>query len=390
MKKYISILLLGFTSLFTAAAQPNTDEAVSILRKTSERLIALRTLRYHYAREVNDGKNNSSSKAAADCYIEFTGDSNMQVARFHLKSADRVQIFNGQEYFTLNEDDHTLAVEENVSADRFKSLSYFYNSIPALRSSLKTIVTDTSITKTVHDTLLNGKTYKLISVAMRNKSIGYLGGFQKFTQAVTIYYNLIIDPADLMLYQVLEHNSIDHQYHTKVTYSAINATPAVPPATSWFYSTYLAQYKRTVKRELRPLIAIGSLLPGWALPEYTPQKLSTVKSEGFKNKLVMIDFWIKNCGYCMESFPVLKQLEQRYRDKMQLLTVNAYDPIDDVKFFYNREKPTYKMLYNGRNLANQLGIAGYPTVLLINKEGKVIYSGLFDRAKIEAVIKDHI
>lgn len=49
------------------------------------------------------------------------------------------------------------------------------------------------------------------------------------------------------------------------------------------------------------------------------------------------------------------------------------------------------MLYNGEKFAESLGIYSYPTTLIIDRNGKVIYSAAgFDRAAIEKIIKENI
>jgi thiol-disulfide isomerase/thioredoxin len=201
---------------------------------------------------------------------------------------------------------------------------------------------------------------------------------------------LIIDPVTHLPYQVLEHNNVDGKsYATRTIYTDINTRPTVPLAMSWYYSTYQTNYKLKEQPNVKPLIVAGTLLPDWSLPEYNGEHSGNVQNAMFKNKLVLMDFWIKNCGYCMEAFRHLKDLQQKYSEQLQILAVNAYDPQEDIVFFYNRENPQYKMLYQGKKLAKELGVGSYPKVVLADKEGKVIYAGDFNTFKIEALIRSY-
>lgn len=50
------------------------------------------------------------------------------------------------------------------------------------------------------------------------------------------------------------------------------------------------------------------------------------------------------------------------------------------------------MLYDGEAMAKAWGVdgRGYPTVVLIDKTGKVIYSGNFNYKKVEELIKANL
>jgi hypothetical protein len=46
------------------------------------------------------------------------------------------------------------------------------------------------------------------------------------------------------------------------------------------------------------------------------------------------------------------------------------------------------MLYNGRTLAQKLGVEsnGYPTVMIADRQQKLVYIGDFDKNRIESVL----
>jgi thioredoxin-related protein len=69
--------------------------------------------------------------------------------------------------------------------------------------------------------------------------------------------------------------------------------------------------------------------------------------------------------------------------------VNAYDDKGEISFFYKREKPAYRMLYNGEKLANQLGVYGYPAVIITDEQGKVIYAQMgFNEKEVTKVLEN--
>ncbi|SFS75414.1 TlpA family protein disulfide reductase [Mucilaginibacter polytrichastri] len=388
MKKYLSFVI--YIVLFTRQAYAvNTNpEAIKTLMATADKLLAMQSINYHYTRETNYYKDNYFSNISADSYMEFDGE---KVSRFQLNSETSKQIYNGTVYFALNKKDHTYALTTHVDQKIFSSFSYFNNSIPSFRFMLKYIIQNDSIGKTQHDTTLAGNPYKVVGLTMQNKVIDYLGGYMKFTKQVTIYYDLIIDAATSLPYQIIQRNNIEKADFVRVTYTNINTSPVKPAELTWYYSTYTKDYKPEKKAAIKPIITVGTTLAAWQLPEYKNNDIAMLQSSSLKGKVVFMEFWIKNCGPCMEMFPVLKSLQQKFNNQaVQILTVNAYDSSKDVGFFYYREKPAYKMLYAGEALAKEVGIAFYPQAILLDKSGKVIYAGAFgagSKAKIEQLIE---
>ncbi len=383
----IRLLFIHLFFAGSALASNHNDEANKLLAETADKLLSIQTVSYHYDRDVSYPKENYRSKTSAQCYLEFKKE---RVSKFQLNSEAWLQIYNGTEYFSLNKKTKTYELKEQPEAKTFNSFSYFYNSIPSFRSVLHQIIRDDSITKTTRDTLIANKPYHIVSLAMQNKGIDYLGSFKNFTTIMAMYYDIIIDPATSLPYQIIERNSHEKTDITKVTYTDINIAPRKPQEASWYYSTYTKEYQPEKKIAGKPMITAGSMLPDWQLPVYKGDATTVLQSSSLKGKVVLMEFWIKNCSYCMESFTYLKELQQKFNTaNVQILTINAYDPPKEVGFFYNREKPAYKMLYAGQALAKDLGIYSYPQAILVDKNGKVIFAGIFgkeNKAQIEQLI----
>lgn len=383
------LLLLSTILLLQGTAVASRSEAIRILSKTAQKLADQKATRYHQYREVSDSEVNYFASNAGDCYYEFdAAGSNSLLARFQLQSKDMVQVYNGTEYFQLHETTKTYKVQKRKSLDAFQNLALLYNSIPTLRKALPTVVQDNTIPKTVRDTLIAGKPYYLVSFSLQNKRLDFPDGFSDFSIAITTFYNLVIDRHTFLPYMVLDSNSKSGTYFTKTVFTQLDITPAAPDALTWFYSSY-KDYTLQSEAEPKPLVKLGAMLPEWSLAQYTGNKPMEVRSSELKGKVVLLEFWIKNCGYCVASFPHLKALQARYgQEGLQVLAVNTYDRLEDVAFFYDREKPNYRMLYNGEAFAKSLGAVYYPTVILLDRAGKVVYAGSFDKREVEEAIKE--
>ena len=438
MKKHLILILFTCICTTSVLADDTTAQAIETLKKSAQKLQQLNVISYTYQREINNYKDNYFARSKADCYIDFEKPTAANSFIFQFRSKDYIEIYNGSEYFILDATDKTIEIIEKPVKKNFSSLSFFYNSIPTLRNTLNSIADDDAVTKKLSDTILVNTKYTMISLGMTGKVIDYAGGYRSLPAQFTTYYKILIDNRNGLPYQIIETNSEDKElYHTRVTFlnlktgipqetdlqqknrlaqqsglpqetelhkkaklaqqTSFSDSPAVkqPDKNSWYYSSWQPAYHFNKKATMLPLISSGKQVNDWALPVIESTDLNkktakkVVKRDDFKGKVVVMYFWIKNCGACMESFPYLKALQKKYgKQAFQLLSINSYDEQKDVDFFYKRENPAYMILYNGKKLAAELGIYSYPSIVIIGKDGKVTESLIgFNKEKTDQLIQ---
>ncbi len=385
MKHSLTFLVLSCIALMASAENVTTPE--SVISKTSETLNNLKSISYSSYREINNFKDNYFAKNSGSSYFEYDATIDGKVARFQLQNEKSLQVYNGTEYFLLDDADKTVELEKRT-AKQMGSISLLYNSITTLRIVLPLLLKDQNIPKSLKDTVIEGKSYDLVQFALNKKSMEFPSGFTSFDSEVIKYYKLITDKETALPYMVFDGNSIlKDQYYTKTIFTNINVNPKSPAEDSWYSSSYKG-YEQKKEGIRNPMIKVGSILQNWSLPKYDPKKSDLLKSSDLNGKIVLMEFWIKNCGYCMLAFPEIKELEEKYGKKIEIVSVNAYDKKSEIDFFYNREKPKYQMLYNGEKFANSLGIYAYPASIILDKSGKVIYTSRgFDKEGVEKFLK---
>ncbi|MFC7523225.1 TlpA family protein disulfide reductase [Parapedobacter sp. GCM10030251] len=364
-----------------------TFEATDVLKKTCETLNNLKRISYSSHREISNIRSNDFVKNSGDSYFEYHPNKEGNVSRFQLYSTDAFQVYNGTEYFLLNHKDCTIDLQK-ATINKLGNLTLLHNSITTLRVALPLLIANDSIPKSIQDTLIDNKSYYLIKFELYKKTLDFPKGVWGLKSDVTRFYTLIVDKMTYLPYIVFDSNSIENdRYYTKTVFTNINTDPMEPTENSWFFSSYNG-YKPLKDEAQKPMISVGHALPNWKLPEIKKQTTDTLTSSDFKGKMILVEFWIKNCGYCLAAFPELKALQEKYGKQIEILSINAYEAKDDVTFFYNRESPAYRMLYDGQALADKIGIYGYPTIILVDRAGKVAYVSLgFNTEKIEAAIK---
>lgn len=88
-------------------------------------------------------------------------------------------------------------------------------------------------------------------------------------------------------------------------------------------------------------LTIGAAMPDIVLNKLYNYPVASVSLSQLKSKLVILDFWSTWCGSCLESFPKMHALQQKFAGALQVIMVNNY-PGDDTKrvagFFNNRKK----------------------------------------------------
>lgn len=383
-------LLLSAGSSYSQAVYKQ-DETIKILQMVSGRLNSLNTVSYKYSRESLYAGENYHNIYNTTVYIDFNGDGNEY--QFQAEDDKYFSCYNGSQYFFLNKVKKNIVIEQKPGKDVFESLSPLYNSIISLRAIFPMLIKNDSVKKIITDTTINNEGFYRLSFELYNHYLGNLGDIENFTAAYTgdrnKPYEIIINKKTLL----------PHSYTTKfkdrsadfiaARFMNIDTNPKKPDELSWFYSTYTAEYE--APKPKNPLVSLSTELENWTLPSYVPGKIDSVSLYQYRGKIVLLDFWIKTCGPCLASFPHLNELQKKFSaDKFQLLSVNTEDKKEDIAFFHKKHKPVYKMLFGAERLVEEYGIPSFPTCILLDKTGKVIYAGGFDKEEIEKLVAAHL
>lgn len=128
--------------------------------------------------------------------------------------------------------------------------------------------------------------------------------------------------------------------------------------------------------------------PDFKLKEFAGKELTLEASRG---KVVLLNFWATWCGPCREEIPELVVLQNRYKDRLQIIgLVVDDDDENEIRKVIASEGINYPVaLADPETRFSYGGIAALPTVFVINPEGRVVqkHVGLFNPALYETEVR---
>ncbi len=123
-----------------------------------------------------------------------------------------------------------------------------------------------------------------------------------------------------------------------------------------------------------------------------------LRASDLKGKFVLLDFWTYCCINCIHILPELKKLEHAYRNELVVIGVHSakFETEQDTKNIseavlrYEIEHPVIND--SNHRLWQMFGVSSWPTILLIDPEGKAVYgrSGEFKFEDMDPVLKQGV
>jgi thiol-disulfide isomerase/thioredoxin len=120
--------------------------------------------------------------------------------------------------------------------------------------------------------------------------------------------------------------------------------------------------------------SVGSLAPEIVGKDLAGNRL---KLSDYRGKVVMLEFWAGWCPHCRNLFPYQRDLVAKLQDQpFVLLGVNA-DKKAEAASLLRKKVTSWPSWQDGPTgpIAARYRISGYPTVFLIDRQGKIRYAG---------------
>ena len=335
MKNFQPILILLLMTAFIAGAAYQSkaqNTGSDVLQKVSDKLNSCQTISYDYYRSVNAFSEDYHSEISGTTFLDFENADTVLGFKFQLESEQGKTIYNGAESFYLNKKDKTIKISYNPALDDFEPLSFFVNSVVTLKKVLPTLIADKEIAKTLSDTTISNKRFYLVSFVLHDKTITSLGTLSDIILKRDFLYKLIVDEESFLPISIIQTNNAAPKDYLLTSFSNIISSGIDIAEDSWYYSTYTKDYK-PASEETLVLIKQNTASPDWQLPLFDSN--DTIALSNLKGKVVLLEFWIKNCGYCVAAVPKINALVEKYKaHNFEVIGINSHDTKEEMNSFY--------------------------------------------------------
>lgn len=178
--------------------------------------------------------------------------------------------------------------------------------------------------------------------------------------------------------------------HSWATLAPIAHLAFVAAAAIGVYSFVSVAKEGETRRRCTPTCLLRPTYAGYEkkAPSFTLKDIkgNDVSFDSFRGKVVVLNFWTKTCGPCMEEMPEIADLARilRERDDVALVTIStdetAADATNTLKAVL-REDPPFQVLMDpeAKVVHDLFGTSLYPETWIIDKKG--VIRARFDGAR---------
>ena len=119
--------------------------------------------------------------------------------------------------------------------------------------------------------------------------------------------------------------------------------------------------------------ALADVKVGDQFPPLSGFKLEGKLPDATKAKVVFVDFWASWCNPCVESFPVLNDLNKKYGDRgLVIIGVNLDESKADMDHFLKDNPATFGVVRDAsEQVVKKLHLRTFPSSFVLDSEGKV-------------------
>lgn len=126
------------------------------------------------------------------------------------------------------------------------------------------------------------------------------------------------------------------------------------------------------KDSASPLVPVKRLMPSFEAVTLAGDSLTSTDLQG---KVLLVDFWGTWCAPCVAAVPSLRAMSRRMeKDPFVLLSVSTDPDEKTLREFIAKHQMTWPQVWDERHqLARKFRVQGYPTYILVNHEGEIVY-----------------
>jgi peroxiredoxin len=142
-----------------------------------------------------------------------------------------------------------------------------------------------------------------------------------------------------------------------------------------------------------PRADVGLVAPDFTLPDESGNR---VRLSAFRGSYVLVDFWYHNCPFCRKMNPLLSKIYADLKPKgfeIVSISIDAKVLEPEWRQAIREDGSTWTELWDNEiTVPPQYGVSGYPTMFLLDKQGKVLQKlvGFIEEANLRKLLVSYI
>ncbi len=154
------------------------------------------------------------------------------------------------------------------------------------------------------------------------------------------------------------------------------------------------------------VIAVAGEVKNFALTTMEGSKIhievndNGIKVKEYPNKVIILDFFGKNCPPCKAEMPILGKIQKKYKDKLQIIGLHVQEPLDikDYSMIKNRgvNFPVADYMKGNQDFVEYISSltrwqGQIPYMLFFDSNGtyKGYHLGMMDETVLERIIEQN-
>lgn len=103
-----------------------------------------------------------------------------------------------------------------------------------------------------------------------------------------------------------------------------------------------------------------------------------IRAKDLAGKVVLLDFWATWCAPCVAALPELEAIAKRYDPaKFKVISVSGDATQPTLRLFLETHPSSITQVWDGKGKLRKLyGVLGFPTYLVIDRQGQVVHQQL--------------
>jgi len=126
----------------------------------------------------------------------------------------------------------------------------------------------------------------------------------------------------------------------------------------------------------------------WFAPPGRAADLPGFDIAQYRGKVVLLDFWASWCAPCLESFPWMQSVHERYASRgLVVVAVNVDHERDAADRFLRARNASFAVVFDREGaLAERFHVASMPQSFYIDRAGTVryVHNGFHGRDRVDA------